>query len=156
ADSGISELLDVNCDRRTIAEIKTVIQERAAQTPAGKWVFGFKYDDTKLKDDRPLSRSDLDEAAPNHPVRVLHRGGHTAVVNGRALQLAAIDRQTPDPDGGKFGRDPKGELTGFVAEKAMEAFDKVSRRPDITARQRQAGVKLIAEQMTAAGLTSVH
>jgi predicted amidohydrolase YtcJ len=156
ADSGISELLDVNCDRRTIAEIQAGIRERAARTPAGQWVYGFKYDDTKLKDDRPLSQSDLDEAAPNHPVRVLHRGGHTAVVNGRAFQLVGIDRKTPDPEGGKFGRDPKGELTGFVAEKALEVFHKVGRPPEITAKQRQAGVKLIAEQMTAAGLTSVH
>jgi predicted amidohydrolase YtcJ len=156
ADSGVSELLFVNCDRRTIGEIVEAIRERAAKVPAGEWVYGFKYDDTKLKDERPLTRQDLDQAAPKHPVRVLHRGGHTAIFNSAAFQLAEIDKKNPDPEGGKFGRDDKGELTGFVAEKALLAFNKVGRPPTVTAKQRQAGVKLISELMTAAGLTSVH
>lgn len=156
AMAGISELLEVNCDRRTIAEIKEALRARAEKTPAGEWVLGFKYDDTKLKDDRPLTRADLDEAAPKHPVRVVHRGGHTFVYNSRAFALAGVDRKTPDPEGGKFGRDDKGELTGFVAEKANAPFEKLARRGEGNPKQRQAGVKLIAELMTAAGLTSVH
>ncbi len=124
AEAGVSELLVVNCDRRTIAEIKEAIRQRAGKTPAGEWVFGFKYDDTKLKDERPLTRADLDEAAPQHPVRVTHRGGHTAIVNSRRLERAGITRDTPDPEGGKFGRDAQGELTGFVAERALELLDR--------------------------------
>src|SRR5262245_1989863 len=115
ASTGIEELIEVDCNRPTIAEIKDAIRERAARTKAGEWVFGFKYDDTKLKDGRPLTRADLDDAAPKHPVRVVHRGGHTAVVNSLAFQLAEVTRETRDPEGGKFGRDDKGELTGFVA-----------------------------------------
>lgn len=156
ASAGLAELLDVNCDLRTIAAIKTALQNRAAKTRAGAWVFGFKFDDTKLTDKEPLTRADLDQAAPRHPVRIVHRGGHTSYVNSLALQLAGITRNTPDPAGGRFGRDARGELTGFVAEHANDAFDKVARRPDATAQQRQAGVKLISELMTAAGLTSVH
>ena len=156
ADSGLSELLDVNCDLRTIAEIKKAIQARVAKTVAGSWVLGFKFDDTKLTDKLPLTRADLDQAAPKHPVRVVHRGGHTCYVNSVALQRAGITRKTPDPEGGRFGRDAKGELTGFVAETANAPFDKVARRPEATARQRQAGVRLISELMTAAGLTTVH
>jgi predicted amidohydrolase YtcJ len=155
AAAGLEELLDVNCDRRTIAEIKKAIQDRAAKTAADGWVIGFKYDDTKLKDERPLTRADLDQAAPKHPVRVVHRGGHTCVVNSLALQLAGVTRKTPDPEGGRFGRDEKGELTGLIEEKANAIFDKLAPRR-ATARQRQAGVKLISELMTAAGLTSVH
>ena len=64
----------------------------------------------------PLTRKHLDEAAPEHPVRVGHRGGHTSICNSLAFRLAEVDRKTPDPEGGKFGRDEKGELTGFVAE----------------------------------------
>src|SRR5205085_672035 len=100
--------------------------------------------------------ADLDQASPKHPVRIVHRGGHTSYVNSLAFQLAGVTRKTPDPAGGRFGRDAKGELTGFVAEHANDAFDKVARRPDATAVQRQAGVKLISELMTAAGLTTVH
>jgi len=156
AMAGISELLEVNCDLRTIAEIKEAIRDRAAKTKADDWVIGFKYDDTKLKDGRPLTRTDLDEAAPKHPVRVTHRGGHTSICNSLAFRLAEVDRKTPDPEGGKFGRDAKGELTGFVAENANVVFEKLVRSRVATAQQRQAGVKLVSELMTAAGLTSVH
>lgn len=149
ASAGLAELLDVNCDKPTIADIKKGIAERAAKTAADNWVFGFKYDDTKLKDERPLSRQDLDEAAPRHPVRVTHRGGHTCIYNSVAFKLAGVTAKTPDPDGGKFGRDDKGELTGFVAEKANDVFDRHARRAGATAAQRQAGIKLISELMTA-------
>jgi predicted amidohydrolase YtcJ len=156
AMTGISELLEVDCNRRTIVAIKKALRERADKTRPGEWVFGFKYDDTKLEDGRPLTRADLDDAVPNHPVRVIHRGGHTAVVNSAAFKLAGVERTTPDPEGGKFGRDDKGELTGFVAEKALDVIQKVGRPPAATPRQRQAGVKLMSELMTAAGLTTVH
>jgi predicted amidohydrolase YtcJ len=153
AASGVDHLFNVDCDRRRIDEIKEALRERAARTPAGDWVFGFKYDDTKLSDNRPLTRADLDDAVPKHPVRVTHRGGHTAVFNTFAFQLAGVTRDTPDPDSGKFGRAPDGELTGFVAEKAV---DRVKKVPAPTRSQGQAGVKIISEMMTAAGLTSVH
>jgi predicted amidohydrolase YtcJ len=156
ADTGIAELLEVDCNRPSIAQIKAAIRERAARTAAGEWVIGFKYDDTKLTDGRPLTRGDLDEASPERPVRVTHRGGHTAVVNSLALKLAGVDRTTPDPTGGKFGRDDAGELTGFVAEKASDVIATVVRRLPATPRQRQAGVKRMSELMTAAGLTTVH
>jgi len=151
--SGIRHLLHVDCDRRSIAEVKEAIRQRAAKTPDGEWVFGFKFDDTKLSDNRPLTRADLDDAAPKHPVRLGHRGGHTAIYNSLALKLAGITKDTPDPDGGKFGRDAKGELTGFAAERAAGM---VKRPPDPTQEQARAGVKLISSLMTAAGLTSVH
>ncbi|OAI47941.1 hypothetical protein AYO44_08380 [Planctomycetaceae bacterium SCGC AG-212-F19] len=156
AYSGINELLHVNCNRPTIAEIKKALRERAAKTPAADWVSGFKYDDTKLEDGRPLNRADLDDAVSKHPVFVEHRGGHTAICNSVAFQIAGITKQTPDPDGGKYGRDDKGELTGFVAEKAKEGMEKVRRVPAETPKMLQAAVKLMSELMTAAGLTSVH
>lgn len=156
ASSGLSELLEVDCNCSNIAEIKDALRARAATTAAGAWIFGFKYDDTKLADGRPLSRRDLDAACPNHPVRVMHRGGHTIIVNSVAFRLAGIERGTPDPEGGRFGRDASGELTGFVAERAVDPFERVAGRAPATARQRHDGVKRMAELMTAAGLTTVH
>jgi predicted amidohydrolase YtcJ len=153
AAAGAEHLMYVDCDRRSIVDIQKVLKDRAANTKEGNWVLGFKYDDTKLGDGRPLTRADLDAAVPKHPVRISHRGGHTAVYNSLAFHLAEITRDTPDPEGGKFGRDAQGELTGFVAEKAV---DRVKKLPVPTREQGRLGVKTIAELMTAAGLTSVH
>jgi predicted amidohydrolase YtcJ len=111
------------------------------------------YDDTKL--DRPVTRKDLDEAVPDHPAMVGHRGGHTGVYNSKAFELAGISAATPDPEGGKFYRE-NGELTGKVAERARGVFNRVGRREPVTRETRQKGVEFISKQMTAAGITSVH
>ena len=85
----------------------------------------------------------------------VHRGGHTGVYNSVAFELAGITAETPDPNGGRFYRED-GQLTGKVAERARGAFNGVGRREETTRETRQAGVKFISQQMTKAGLTSVH
>lgn len=152
--AGVSELVNVNVDMRSIAEIKKALRDRASITPENEWVIGFKYDDTKLREGRPLHRNDLDEAVPRHPVMVRHRGGHTAVYNSRAFELAGVHADTPDPEGGKFYRE-NGELTGKVAEHARDVFSELIPAGS-TREQRQAGVRLISEIMTRSGLTSIH
>ena len=152
---GVTELVNVNVDLGSIAAIEEALRKKAADTPPGFWVSGFKYDDTKLAEGRPITRRDLDEAVPDRPAVVGHRGGHTGVYNTRAFELAGVTVDTPDPPGGRFYRE-NGELTGKVAERARQVFGRVGRRPEITPAIRRAGVKLISEQMTAAGLTSVH
>jgi hypothetical protein len=150
---GISELVGVDCDLRSIAAIKDAIHQRALKTAPGKWVYGFKYDDTKVSDDRPLTREDLDEAAPDNPVWIIHRGGHLSWYNSRAFALAGVTADTPDPDGGKFLH-RNGQLDGCVQEKANNVFFKVI-PADTTPEQNRAGVALISKRMTSAGLTSV-
>ena len=81
SSGGVNELVQVNADLRSVVEIKQAIAERARNTPRGQWVRAFKYDDTKLDEGRPVNRFDLDEAAPENPVVVGHRGGHTGVYN---------------------------------------------------------------------------
>ena len=53
-------------------------------------MLGFKYDDTKTSNGRALTDKDLDAAAPQHPVYISHRGGHTAYVNALAYSRAGI------------------------------------------------------------------
>jgi predicted amidohydrolase YtcJ len=152
--SGTRHLKQVDLSVRSIAGIKSALQERAQNTPPGQWVQGFLYDDTKLEDGRPLTRVDLDDAVPDHPVSVTHRGGHTGVYNSKAFEVAGITIDTPDPVGGKFYRE-NGELTGRVAEAAKQPLESLI--PAGTTRvERQESIRLIGEMMAQAGLTSVH
>ncbi len=153
--AGVNELVQVNADLRSVAEIKNALRARAETTPDGEWVRAFKYDDTKLAEGRPLNRFDIDEVAPNNPVVVGHRGGHTGVYNSMALAMAGITAETPDPPGGRFYRDSNGVLTGLAAETARYVFSDLIPTGS-TREQRRDGVKLITELMTKAGLTSVH
>ena len=153
AYSGIKHLKMVDCDLRSIKETKEAIQQRAANTPKGKWVEGFKYDDTKTTDGRKINIADLDDAAPEHPVRIIHRGGHTYYCNSLAFKMANVDESTPNPQGGEFEKTSDGKLTGCVKESASDVFDKLI--PDVVTRnERQEGVKLISQMMAKTGITS--
>ena len=154
AYAGIRHLRWVDCDLPSIARIQRAIRERAAKTPPGQWVVGFKYDDTKTEDARRLTREDLDAAAPRHPVFIEHRGGHTAYVNGLAFQRAGVTANTPDPPGGKFDR-AGNRLTGGLRERATEPFWKLLPMA-FSREERREAVKLIANMMVRTGVTSVH
>ena len=64
-------------------------------------------------------RDDLDRAVPDRPAFFVNRDGHGAWANSRALALAGIDRDTPDPADGRIERDPDGTPSGTLHEGAM-------------------------------------
>jgi len=154
AEAGLMHLRMVDCDLRSISAIQAALRERAAKTPPGEWVLGFKYDDTKTEEGRPLTVADLDAAVPDHPVHVEHRGGHTTYSNSLAFRKAGIDEKTADPPGGKIDRDPAtGKLTGRVAESGNALFDKAIPQ-NFTRDDHREGVKLISKMLARTGITS--
>lgn len=150
-EAGVEHLKKVACDKDSIDQIKALLHERAKNTPSGQWVLGFLYDDGKTP--RPLNRRDLDEAVLDRPVLVQHRGGHTAFVNSRALALAKITDQTPDPPGGRFEHDGEGRLTGFVGDAGMQVFFKLIPQTNTRDDYRR-GAALISKLFTSKGITS--
>lgn len=156
AEAGLMHLRMVDCDLRSIPAIQAALRERAAKTPPGEWVLGFKYDDTKTEEGRPLTVADLDAAVPDHPVHIEHRGGHTVYANSLAFRKAGIDDKTPDPPGGKIDHDPTtGKLSGRVAESAQQFFEKAIPM-NFTREDHREGVKLISKMLARTGITSAH
>jgi predicted amidohydrolase YtcJ len=150
-ESGVALLTQVALEMDSLEAIKAAIRAKAAATPPGDWVIGFLYDDTKTP--RPLDRGDLDAAAPDHPVVVQHRGGHTAFVNSRALALAKIAENSPNPPHGEFFRDATGRHNGRVAEDAAEAILALAVKPPSRDDYRK-GAALISKQFASRGITS--
>ena len=156
AYSGIRHLKQVNCDLRSIAAIQAAIRERAAITTPGAWIVGFLYDDTKPAEHRALTIADLDAAAPDHPVIITHRGGHTSWVNSHALKTAGVGDSTPDPPGGKYGRGPAGKLTGRLMETPAARPFLAKIEDSSTRADRREGVKSFARLIVRSGITSAH
>ncbi len=154
ASSGRSHLRNVDCDLRSIKSIQDAIKAKSNDTSPGKWVSGFKYDDTKTSEGRYINRYDLDEVSNEHPIMITHRGGHTAYVNSYALKLANIGKETPDPEGGMIDRDKFGEATGLLKENAVDLVANLIPN-EFTAADNQEGVKLITNMMAKSGVTSV-
>ena len=154
--SGIRHVMAADCDLRSVGSIQDALRERAQVTPAGEWVQGFKFDDTKTAEDRPLYRHDLDAVTTKHPLMVSHKGGHVFYLNSRALELAGFHSETTDPPGGRLGRDPaSGELDGVVYERAIEQV-RFGLIPVETPDVRRQGLKLICRMLNRAGITSGH
>lgn len=144
----------------TIQSIVDKLKERAAKTPPGTWVEGYFFDDTKVKDNRQLNVHDLDQVSKDHPVVVQHRGGHTSYYNSKALEMADINRNTPNPPGGTYDRDPDGSLNGRVTDRARTPFSRVGKRQTFTEaeslqRDRE-GLAYISKQFVKYGVTTVH
>jgi predicted amidohydrolase YtcJ len=144
----------------SIASIIAKLKAKAATLPPGTWVLGNFLDDTKLADKRPLNVHDLDKVSSDHPVGVVHRGGHTFFVNSKALQMAGITKNTPNPFGGTFDKDASGELNGRVTDRAIAALAKAGKREEFTQAQREKrvleGVAFISAKFAQYGLTTVH
>ncbi|HUI60065.1 MAG TPA: amidohydrolase [Steroidobacteraceae bacterium] len=150
-DAGVALLTQVPLELDSIEDIKAAIHAKAAHTPPGEWVVGFLYDDTKTP--RPIDRNDLDAAAPEHPVVVQHRGGHTAFVNSRALALVNVREESPDPEHGKYFRDASGRHNGRLAEDAAETILRLAIKPASRDDYRK-GAALISKQFASRGITS--
>jgi len=144
----------------SIASIIAKLKAKAATLPPGTWVLGNFLDDTKLADKRPLNVHDLDKVSSDHPVGVVHRGGHTFFVNSKAFQMAGVTRNTPNPFGGTFDKDANGELNGRVTDRAIAALAKAGKREQFTPAQREKrvmdGVAFISAKFAQYGLTTVH
>jgi len=144
----------------SIASIIAKLKAKAATLPPGTWVLGNFLDDTKLADKRPLNVHDLDKVSSDHPVIVVHRGGHTAFVNSKAFQLAGVTKATPNPFGGTFDKDASGELNGRITDRASAAILKVGKWEQFTPAQKEKrlleGVAFISAKFAQYGLTTVH
>ena len=135
-------------------ELIEILREKASHTPKDEWVLGRGYDDTLLSEKSHPTRRDLDKASSEHPIWILHVSGHLSVANSRALALAGITKDTPQPQGGVIRKDPKtSEPDGIFEE--MPAQVLVGRYlPPLTMEQRMEAMSLAASHYLNAGVTS--
>jgi predicted amidohydrolase YtcJ len=108
---------------KSMDDLRAATADKAAEVGPGKWITGWGWDRGFLPEFKGSSnlwptRYDIDAVSPDNPVVYTEFSGHTALANSKALELAGIDRNTPDPDNGIIQRDAKGEPTGILFEMA--------------------------------------
>ncbi len=140
---------------KSIADIQRVLKEKAANTLIGEWIFGYQEDDSKLAEKRHPTRWELDEISIEHPIMITTVGGHFEIANSYAFEQAGVTKNTPDPVGGKFDRNDKGELTGGIHEEAYAVL-RPEGYPEPTRDQAYFGAKSILEEEASVGLTCVY
>ncbi len=139
---------------RSIPDIQNQVRSLVKGLPERMWIKGKGYNEFYLTEQRHLNRHDLDQAAPNHPVKISHRTGHAHVLNSLALDLAGITINTPDPPEGIIERDlATGEPTGLLYEMGAYLSKQV---PSFEKQELEKGVISANRQMLSTGITSIH
>jgi hypothetical protein len=143
----------------TIDQLVEALAAKASEKAEGEWVVGYGFDETKLEDRRWPNRYDLDRASSRHPIYLGRAGGHNAVANSLALEIAGITKDTPQPPGANIGKDDSGEPTGRLDEVATMNMV----RGRIPAPTDEESVEIMVENWPAVeeellgwGLTTIH
>ncbi|GGG69148.1 amidohydrolase [Kocuria dechangensis] len=140
----------------SVSDIVARLRERleSSNDPTG-WIRGWGYDDTLLAENRHPTRDELDKASPEAPIVISHISGHFLVANTKALELAGVSPDTPDPSEGRFIKDPKGRPTGLMWE--IGAVNRVlDCIPRPTATELADAAKFAAETAMRRGMTTIH
>lgn len=148
-------LLGLDCRPRattSIAEVKSAIAQVAMEKTSGEWIRGWGWDESGMKDQRTLTRWDLDQVSLDNPVLLERVCGHMAVANTRALELAGIGEDTADPPGGCIERDLNGLPTGLLQESAQGLVSP----PENGRTEIMRGLRLAQEHFLRWGVTTIH
>lgn len=121
----------------------------------GEWLIGRGWNDDYFADEKRFpTRWDLDDISRDVPIQMTRVCGHVCVVNSRALRIAGIDRDTPNPDGGTIDRAPDGEPTGVLRENAIDLVSCKLSLPDY--KHVKLFLQRAQKELNRMGITSVQ
>jgi predicted amidohydrolase YtcJ len=136
----------------SIAEIQELISAKIEEIGEGEWITGYGWSEDELDEGRRPLRADLDAVAPDNPVILTRAGGHSAVTNSLALELADVTLNTPQPEGGVIEVGDDGELNGIIRERQNIVGRLV---PDSTYDELIASLEVNLNALLAKGITSI-
>lgn len=135
-------------------EVVQMVKERAARAGAGEWITGWGWDEGAWARNYPTNEK-LSQAAPDNPVWLRGLHGFAGWANAKALQIAGITAETPNPKNGEIIKDPKdGKPTGILKNDAQALLTR--HIPPMSPAQMQKAFKLALDECLKYGLTTVH
>jgi predicted amidohydrolase YtcJ len=129
------------------------IEQYASGRRSG-WILGRGWNQVLWPVQEFPTATDIDAVVADRPVWLRRIDGHAGWANSRALQIAGIDRHTPDPVGGKIVRDDDGNATGVLIDNAMALVEK--HVPDPTRKEIREAYASAIDSLLALGITGVH
>ena len=146
-------LQKIDCEVNTKEECLRRVAERVEKSKPGEWILGHGWNQNIWPKGWPTA-SELDAIAPNHPVYLTAKSLHAAWANTKAMHMANITTQTPDPHNGQIQRDGNGHATGVLLETAMELVGNMIAEPSTA--EIAAAIEKAQPILWKLGLTGVH
>ena len=147
------ELTVMQCDLSELSADKfpVAIRAYAVAHPDRAWIVGAGWSVTDFPDAAPR-KGDLDTLVADRPAFLWSRDGHSAWVNSRALSVAGVTADTPDPVGGLIVRDPDGSPLGTLREGAISLVEEFV--PPATSEQHATALASVQQRLHALGITA--
>jgi len=159
--------LDLN-DTKSWSEILMMVKDALKNTKPGVWVEGRGWHQEMwenlpeiLVEGYPVHKK-LSDISPQNPVYLKHKSGHAILVNKAAMELAGINCDTPDPDGGRIIKDKNNNPTGIFLENAKKFIDdfldesKKKRSDQEIEESKRKAYHLASQECLQNGITTVH
>jgi len=138
---------------RSVSEIAQRMRVHSRTLAHREWQLGMGYRADELAERRQPHRRELDRVTGRRPAFIDERGGHARVANSAALAAAGITSETPNPHGGRIGRDTDRTPNGLLLESAMRLVADVQPPPSL--ERRKQGILLAQRLLLSRGITSV-
>ena len=138
----------------SIHQLQEIVRKKASETPKGEWVQGWGYDEERFTEGRLPNRWELDTAAPDNPVFLVQTCGHVAAANSQALDIGGVSKDVPDPKQGIIDRNPDGEPTGVLRNRAQRLVK--GHLPRRGRERMKEALRVALERLASYGVTGIH
>lgn len=137
----------------SIEELIEAIKKARETKGPNQWILGWGYDEGKLAEGRTPTRYDLDKGAFDVPVCIVRSCGHIRCVNSKVLEMAGINKDTPNIPGGEIEKDENGEPNGILRENARDYIMDII--PNDTQEDVVNNLLNISDKLLSQGVTSI-
>ncbi|WP_411817810.1 amidohydrolase [Hyphococcus sp. DH-69] len=139
----------------SIEDYQEIITGCVADSPGDETVYGVGWEDSLFPPNGVPNKEILDQISTDRVLIFESAGGHTYWVNSKALEVAGIDKDTPDPENGIIDRDQEtGEPVGGLQESAMKLVGHMV--PEPSDKEMQDSILYVANMFNSLGITSWH
>jgi len=104
---------------RSLKDLQSLLKNKADNSEHNEIIVGLRLNEELFDEPILPNKWDLDNICPKNPVFLLRYDGHTGIANSKALELAGIDKNSINPEGGEIRKNQNGEITGILTENAV-------------------------------------